>query len=246
MNQVQDKFQTDDQAFSHQGGGGRGLLQGASAFTLIEMLTVIAVIGLLAGIAVGLAPRVGQAGRESRIRAQLNQIATAIESFQADFGHYPSDNLVPGTAIVNSVTNSLLYELSGVVIDNVAVPPQFVTRDGLTRMSSTVVNKFFHTDGFENAKADPKELSRAYLQLQPKQHAVISAPPDQVEVLVVPVAWPVSRADQPTTVKGLNPWHYVSTRPTNNAASFDLWAEWVEGNKVKVLSNWSKDVQDRN
>jgi prepilin-type N-terminal cleavage/methylation domain-containing protein len=243
MKDDQKRVHTGDLTFCRQGGGGWDPSRGLAAFTLIEMLTVIAVIGLLAGIAVGMAPRVGQAGRENRIRAQLNQIATAIESFQADFGHFPPDNLVPGTEVVNAVTNSLFYELSGTVINN----GDFVSRDGSDRIAPAVVKQFFNVDGFENAKADVKELKRPYLQMSQKQHAEISSSPDPVvEVLVVPVSWPLNHPNQPTRVKGLNPWHYVSTRPTNNAAGFDLWAEWVEGNKVKVLSNWAKDVQDRN
>ncbi len=67
-----------------------------------------------------------------------------------------------------------------------------------------------------------------------------------MDVLVVPVPWPLNRtADQPTTVPGLNPWRYVSTQPTNNPASFDLWAEYVEGGKVKVICNWSEGVLER-
>lgn len=247
MNEVQNRFQAGDQAVDRQGGGGRGLLRGVSAFTLIEMLTVIAVIGLLAGMAVGLAPRVGRANRESRIRAQLNQIATAIESYKADFGHYPPDNVLPNTTppVVNPIVSSLFYELSSVVISNRPGNPYFHTRDRSEQISPTVVRQFFNADGFVNAKEDPKELKRPYLQFHPKQYAEISTTPD-VEVLVVPVPWPVKRSDPPVSGKpGLNPWRYVSTRPTNNATSFDLWAEWVEGGKVKVLSNWAKDVQDR-
>jgi len=69
-----------------------------------------------------------------------------------------------------------------------------------------------------------------------------SAPPDpDLQVLVVPIEWPANRPDQPTGVRGLNPWHYVSSEPTNNPASFDLWAEYPDGGKIKMICNWSKD-----
>jgi prepilin-type N-terminal cleavage/methylation domain-containing protein len=253
MNQVRETFHgihAGGRTVNRQGGGGRGLCRGANAFTLIEMLTVIAVIGLLAGMGVGLAPRVARANRESRIRAQLNQIATAIESYHADFGYYPPDNVdvSQNPPLLNPVTNKLFYELSGVVINNQAGNPYFQARGRSEQILPAKVRQFFNTDGFENAKPSEKELRKPYLNLTPKQHDLIHTGPD-IEVLVVPVPWPAKRADKPipgspSTV--VNPWRYVSTQPTNNATSFDLWAEWVEGDKVKILSNWARDVQDRN
>jgi hypothetical protein len=57
---------------------------------------------------------------------------------------------------------------------------------------------------------------------------------------VVPVPWPLTRADQPTRIRGLNPWRYVSTQPTNNPATYDLWAEYLDGKDLKIIGNWSK------
>lgn len=59
------------------------------AFTLIELLTVIAIIGILAGI---LVPAVGQVRKKTAIatsKAKIAQYVTALEGFKAEYGYFP-------------------------------------------------------------------------------------------------------------------------------------------------------------
>ena len=59
------------------------------AFTLIELLTVIAIIGILAGI---LVLAVGQVRKKTAIatsKAKIAQYVTALESFKAEYGYFP-------------------------------------------------------------------------------------------------------------------------------------------------------------
>src|SRR5437867_10860928 len=74
------------------------------AFTLIELLVVISIIALLASLIVGLAGYAGRNNIRTRVQAELNQVITAIEAYKAHFGHYPPDNVVPVSNIVNPVT----------------------------------------------------------------------------------------------------------------------------------------------
>jgi general secretion pathway protein G len=64
--------------------------QRRSGFTLMELLIVLVIIGLLAAL-VGptLYQRIGPA-RESTARAQIENFATALDSFFVDIGRYPS------------------------------------------------------------------------------------------------------------------------------------------------------------
>jgi prepilin-type N-terminal cleavage/methylation domain-containing protein len=209
-------------------------LEGARGFTLIELLVVIAIISLLAGLAVGLTRRAKRASTESRIRAGLNELVTGIDAFQAEFNQYPPDH--PG----NPVTNALFYELSGTVIEK----DTFYTPNRSERIDAAVVQQFFGVEGFVNAKPNPRDV-KSFINFRASQYKEIRSGTPDVEVLVVPVSWPLNRSDQPTPVRGLNPWRYVSTRPTNNVTSYDLWAEYVDGNRVRVISNWAKDPFDR-
>lgn len=55
------------------------------------------------------------------------------------------------------------------------------------------------------------------------------------------VSWPLNipAAQHPVpTNPGLNPWRYVSTNPTNNPSSFDLWAEIIVNGERRIIGNW--------
>lgn len=68
------------------------------AFTLIELLAVIAVIGILASILIPLTGKVQENARKAKTRVQFSQWATAIEAFRQEYGYYPkfADNKVNG------------------------------------------------------------------------------------------------------------------------------------------------------
>src|SRR5213594_271258 len=221
------------------------------AFTLIELLVVISIIALLASLIVGLARYAGQSNKRSRVQAELNQVITAIEAYKAHFGHYPPDNFVPSSKIVNPVTNQLFYELTGAIVDERS--GVFRARDRQQGISSGFVRTYFNRDGFVNAGTNPKEL-KSFISLKASQRRAISSqsPGPEIEVLAVTVDWPPKyptftpfNSSNDPQIRRVNPWRYVSTNPTNNPASFDLWAEFVEGGKIKIICNWSKDVLDR-
>jgi prepilin-type N-terminal cleavage/methylation domain-containing protein len=60
-----------------------------TGFTLLELLTVIAIIGILAGIVIGVGRRATESGKGSRARAELAVIGTALESYRRIYGDYP-------------------------------------------------------------------------------------------------------------------------------------------------------------
>lgn len=63
-----------------------------SAFTLIELLIVIAIIAVLAGLVLGAAGSVQKKGARSRAEAEIAALEAALESYKADNGDYPSNS----------------------------------------------------------------------------------------------------------------------------------------------------------
>jgi prepilin-type N-terminal cleavage/methylation domain-containing protein len=61
----------------------------ARAFTLTELLVVIGIIVLLAGLAVPMVLRAYKQGNKTRTKADLNTIAIALNAYKGDFGDYP-------------------------------------------------------------------------------------------------------------------------------------------------------------
>ena len=220
-------------------------------FTLIELLVVIAIIAILAALVVGLSGTAGRKMTESRVKAELAAIETAIEAYKNKFGHYPPDN--PDTSTINA----LYYELTGVLYSST----RGTFKDPMSGnvMSPKLIKEHFGVDGFVNGSKTESALKKFY-EPRPENVRHISEEhddedsgrghkshhSDEVHILCVPSPWPLSRDDQPVrldgkAVKGVNPWRYVSGQPVNNVQQYDLWAEYVVGDEVWVIGNWKSE-----
>jgi general secretion pathway protein G len=60
-----------------------------SGFTLVELLLVLVILGILAGIVVPKFAGTGERARKQAAAAQLNVFATALDLFEVDNGSYP-------------------------------------------------------------------------------------------------------------------------------------------------------------
>jgi prepilin-type N-terminal cleavage/methylation domain-containing protein len=71
-------------------------------FTLIEMLVVVAIVVLLAGLLLPMVVRSYRVAERTRLRADLNTVATALDAYRADFGDYPrpTDNVDSRGAVI--------------------------------------------------------------------------------------------------------------------------------------------------
>ena len=231
------------------------------AFTLIEMLAVIAIIATLAALIV---PAVGIVSKKRKIavaQAELGQIQSAIESYKAKTGFYPPDNhLVAGNA-VNAVTNQLYYELEGTILTNIGGVDYYVTIDGNSQIPVTGFPALYGQSGvttvtgFANSSRNTRSSDEAAAAvnfltkgLRPLQIAQLASGGKTLGVIIVcsvpwedastpPISSSVSQA--PPTV---NPWRYISSNPTNNTGTYDLWVDILIRGVTNRICNWSKQA----
>src|SRR5476651_2026488 len=62
------------------------------AFTLVELLVVLAIIGILAAFIVTIGPAMTRTAYINKTRAEMAQLETAIDSYKAAYGFYPPGN----------------------------------------------------------------------------------------------------------------------------------------------------------
>ena len=85
------------------------------AFTLIELLTVVAVIGILASLLFPAIRSARLSANRSSTRVQFNQWVVAMENFRGEYGFYPAlhpSNLVnPATQNTDPATLHLFHDI---------------------------------------------------------------------------------------------------------------------------------------
>src|ERR1700743_3362452 len=120
-----------------------------TAFSLIELIIVIAIIGVLAGL---LFPIIGKVNEHKQIalaQAELNEVKSSIDEYKTKLGYYPPDNTN------NVVTNQLYFELMGTTNNGTGGNPPNIwgTLDGSALIDNTGgenISTFFFASGMAN------------------------------------------------------------------------------------------------
>jgi prepilin-type N-terminal cleavage/methylation domain-containing protein len=77
----------------------------AQGFTLLELLAVIAIVGVLAGILIPTTTAARASAHRARTRVQFSQWAAALEAFRQEYGSYP-DFATGGAALINAAATT--------------------------------------------------------------------------------------------------------------------------------------------
>jgi len=192
--------------------GTRGKVVG---FTIVELLVVITIIIILAGLILSTVGYVQKKGARSRAETEIAAMSAALESYKADNGIYPkntdTDNLDPVTAgnpASYSPASLFLYgQLSGEYDNN----------------NPTATTNY-------DRKIDGNETGKSYFSFKPNQ----LSPTDQTQNVAFirdpfgnSFGYSTAKASAPSGSAGYNPtfdlWSTDGTIDTNNPPNQTQW-----------------------
>jgi prepilin-type N-terminal cleavage/methylation domain-containing protein len=106
-----------------------------ASFTLVELLVVISIIGLLAGLGFPAINGAMKAGKKAEVASMAEQIKTAVSAFYAEYSAYPTNtggvftNTDQDFLEVISTTNTNGGNFRGILFMEVA--PKFANSNGI-------------------------------------------------------------------------------------------------------------------
>lgn len=100
---------------------------GTNAFTLVELLFVVAIIGLISGIVLGTAGAVQKKAAKDQAKAEIKSMLVALERYRNEQGVYPLAASNPSSsALYTNLTNYMTFrtnQISGQqVLDSYGFP----------------------------------------------------------------------------------------------------------------------------
>ena len=106
------------------------LRQWSGGFTIVELMVVITIISILAGLILSTAGYVQKKGATSRASGEIAAMAAALENYKADNGDYPSNSSSANTtsllqALMPTNGGKIYYEFKTNSITNTGILDPF-------------------------------------------------------------------------------------------------------------------------
>jgi general secretion pathway protein G len=238
------------------------------AFTLVELLIVIAIIATLAALLMPVMHAVTIHSVLQRAQSERAQIETAIQNYYSDRGYYPPGNALASAATFASLrwalTNQLFYELEGTTTTNASLAGvaqngggTFTTLDGAsTVVANPGMTTAFHVTSFMNYTKGKAEDSRPAKNYLPGLAAARMATNTSLPSYYIPefaymILTTAANSDpsykplpgiRTLTGANANPWRYLCPG-AHNPQSYDLWIQIFIGGKTNLISNWKADPE---
>jgi type II secretory pathway pseudopilin PulG len=189
---------------------------GAFAFTIVELLVVITIIIVLAGLILSTVGYVQKKGARSRAEAEIAGMSAACESYKADNGAYPRDPAATDTLDTRGAINLAAYRNA---------------------------SQFFYGQlaGDQDFDGSPDPQNKSYMQFKPatlgrRDMAQPASAGNQITYLRDPFgnSYGYSTAYQRDVDQGISPTHGYN--PT-----FDLWSTGgvtTGADQSQWIKNW--------
>jgi type II secretory pathway pseudopilin PulG len=183
------------------------------AFTLIELIVVIAIIIVLAGLILSTVGYVQKKGARARAETEIAALSAALESYKADNGIYPQS---ADTSALDPITN----------VDSSPPPP------GQTNVYSNA-SLFIYEQllGVTSGNRSETPSTKSYFTFNPN---MLYPPPPSTDD-VVGIRDPFGNLYGYSTAKASNPSGTVGYNPT-----FDLWST-AGGTQASDVPGWIKN-----
>ena len=215
----------------------RRIKRNREAFTLVELLTVIAIIAVVAGLVVAAAGGSSRAKERSTTTAMLKNLELALTTYETTYGTFPvTDNTSPNSS---AMFNPLFYELTGTTYEPDSANPHSTSanryRSLLNPAHLVSVRQLTNAFGLKMAGIVNSSGNKSFLTLKGDDYQLMG--PNDVILLRAPAS-----ATNNAGTNKFNFWHYQAYNPAGrNPTSYDLWAN-LKGKKagdLEVIGNWN-------